>query len=82
MAISANGASNGILWTLQSGGIGVPGTLHAYDAANLSDELYNSNQAGTRDQLDSWDKFTVPVVANGHVFVTSNTQLTIYGLLP
>ena len=82
MAISANGTSNGILWTLQTGGAGVPGILHAYDATNLSKELYNSNQAGTRDALDEWDKFSVPVVANGQVFVTSNSQLTIYGLLP
>ena len=83
MSISANGASNGILWTLQTGReAGMPGILHAYDATNLSKELYNSNQAGTRDALDEWDKFSVPVVANGEVFVTSNSQLTIYGLLP
>jgi hypothetical protein len=82
MSISANGASNGILWTLQTGGAGVPGILHAYDATNLSKELYNSNQAGTRDALNEWDKFTNPVVANGEVFVTSNSQLTVYGLLP
>ena len=87
MSISANGSSNGILWTLQSGSTDVnpstaPGILHAYDATNLSKELYNSNQAGTRDQLNEWDKFSVPVVANGEVFVTSNYQLTIYGLLP
>lgn len=82
MSISANGSSNGILWTLQTGGLGVPGILHAYDATNLSNELYNSNQAGTRDALDEWNKFTVPVVANGKVFVTSNSQLTVYGLLP
>ena len=81
MSISANGASNGILWTLETGGTGVPGILHAYDATDLSRELYNSDQAGTRDQLDEWDKFTVPVVANGEVFVTSKSQLTVYGLL-
>ena len=82
MSISANGSSNGILWTLQTGGPGVPGILHAYDATNLSNELYNSNQAASRDALDEWDKFTVPVVANGQVYVTSNSQLTVYGLLP
>jgi hypothetical protein len=82
MQISANGASNGILWTLQTGGAGVPGILHAYDATDLSKELYNSNQAGTRDTMDEWDKFTVPVVANGEVFVAGTSQLTIYGLLP
>ena len=81
MSISANGSSNGILWTLQTGGAGVPGILHAYDATDLTKELYNSNQAASRDALDEWDKFSVPVVANGEVFVTSTTQLTIYGLL-
>jgi hypothetical protein len=74
MSISANGSSNGILWTLQTAGACAPGILHAYDATNLSNELYNSNQAGTRDQLDEWDKFTVPVVGDGEVFVTSTSQ--------
>ena len=81
MSISANGASNGILWALQTNGSGVPGTLHAYDATNLSRELYNSDQAGSRDTLDEWDKFSVPVVANGEVFVAGTSQLTIFGLL-
>ena len=81
MSISANGTSNGILWTLQSGGVGVPGILHAYDATNLSNELYSSNQAGARDQMDEWDKFTVPVVADGQVFVADDDQLVVYGLL-
>ena len=82
MSVSSNGSSNGILWTLQTNGAGAPGVLHAYDATNLSKELYNSGQAGTRDTLDEWDKFSVPDVANGKVFVTSNSQLTVFGLLP
>ena len=82
MAISANGNSSGILWTLQTTGTASPGVLYAYDATNLTNELYNSNQAGTRDALDVWLKFTVPVVANGKVFISSVSQLTVYGLLP
>ena len=88
MAISANGSSNGILWVLQNpsmgsgGGTTAPGVLHAYDATNLGNELYNSSQAGSRDTLDAWLKFSVPVVVNGQVFVTSSSQLTVYGLLP
>jgi hypothetical protein len=81
MAISANGTSSGILWTLQTGGPNVPGILHAYDATNLSNELYNSNQAGSRDALDEWDKFSVPLVANGQVFIAGTSQLTVFGLL-
>ena len=54
IAVSANGNSNGILWALQSNGDTAPGTLHAYDPSNLAHELYNSDQAGSRDQLDPW----------------------------
>ena len=82
MAISANGDTNGILWTLQSNGSSSRGVLHAYDATNLANELYNSNQAGSRDTLDTWLKFTLPLVANGKVFVAGVSQLTVYGLLP
>jgi fibronectin type 3 domain-containing protein len=81
MAVSANGAANGILWAVQNNDPS-PGVLWAYDANNLNTELYNSSQAGTRDTLDVAAKFTIPLVANGKVFVVSNTQLTVYGLLP
>jgi hypothetical protein len=82
MSISASGSTGGILWTLQSHGGTSPGTLHAYDATNLNNELYTSDQAGSRDTLDTWVKFTLPVVVNGRVYVSSLSQLTIYGLLP
>jgi len=89
MAVSANGNTNGILWTLQCNDTvepptipAVPGTLHAYAATNLASELYNSDQAGSRDTLGMWWKFTTPVVVNGKVYVTCDDQLTVYGLLP
>ena len=81
-AISANGNSNGILWALQSNGDSLPGTLHAYDPSNLANEYWNSDKSGTRDQLDPWLKFTLPLVANGHVYVVSQGRLTAFGLLP
>ena len=52
-----------MLGVIQAYGAG-PGILHAYDATDLSTELYNSNQAGSRDALDAWSKFTVPVVTS------------------
>jgi hypothetical protein len=82
LAISANGNSNGILWAVQRNGSAATGTLHAYDASNLANELYNSNQAGSRDTLGIGTKFSIPLVANGKVFVTSATRLTVFGLLP
>jgi hypothetical protein len=44
--------------------------------------LYSSAQAGTRDTLDLAAKFSIPTVANGKVYVASDSDLTIYGLLP
>jgi IPT/TIG domain/Fibronectin type III domain len=87
-AISANSSSNGILWALQNNGlsadndVGNPGVLFAYNANNLSTVLYNTSQAGSRDTLDLATKFSVPLVANGKVFVGGQTQLNVYGLLP
>jgi hypothetical protein len=82
MAVSANGTTNGILWAMQSQGDSLPGILHAYAANNLANELWNSSQAGTRDQLDPWLKFTIPLVASGRVYVASAGRLTAFGLLP
>jgi hypothetical protein len=81
LGISANGTTNGILWAIRKNGVAA-GTLHAYDAGNLAIELYNSDQSGTRDTLDASAKFSLPLVINGHVYVASETKLTIYGLLP
>ena len=87
-AVSANGNTNGIVWAIQNNGpsanndSGVPGVLFAYDATNLANELYDSSQAGGRDTMDWATKFSIPLVANGKVFVAGQTQLDAYGLLP
>jgi hypothetical protein len=60
-----------------SGGTGI---LHAYDATNLVNELYNSNQAGTRDQFSD-NKFITPMIANGKVYVGTPTGVVVFGLL-
>jgi hypothetical protein len=78
-SISANGAANGIVWVVENGGTAV---LHAYDATNLTTELYNSNQAANgRDQF-SGNKFITPVVANGKVYVGTPNSVAVFGLLP
>jgi outer membrane protein assembly factor BamB len=91
LAISAAGVNNGILWAIQrNGDCGVqltcssasPGVLKAYDAGNLSNVLFSSDQIPNRDSFDFATKFSVPVVANGKVFVGSMGRLTVYGLLP
>ncbi len=77
-SISANGTSNGIVWAVENAN---PAVLHAYDATNLSNELYNSNQAGSRDQFGPGNKFITPVIVNGKVFVGTQNGVAVFGLL-
>jgi hypothetical protein len=77
-SISANGTSNGIVWAAENGSVAV---LHAYDARNLT-ELYNSNQAANgRDHFGTGNKFIVPTVANGKVYVGTTNGVGVFGLL-
>jgi hypothetical protein len=78
-SISANGTTNAILWAVENAPTAV---LHAYDATNLSTELYNSNQAaGGRDQFGAGNKFMVPTIADGKVFVGTPNSVAVFGLL-
>jgi len=76
--ISANQNSNAIVWAVENSS---PAVLHAYNATNLAQELYNSNQAGSRDQFGAGNKFITPMVANGKVFVGTQTGVAVFGLL-
>jgi hypothetical protein len=85
--ISSNGTSNAILWLIDtSGALATPNTpavLRAYDPNDLSNEIYNSTMApASRDKAGLAVKFTVPTVANGKVYVGTQTELDVYGLLP
>ena len=81
--ISANGATGGILWAIDSSAWNAagPAVLHAFDATNLLTELYHSNQFSA-DNPGPAVKFTVPTVANGSVYVGTQTQLAVFGLFP
>jgi uncharacterized protein (TIGR03437 family) len=87
MTVSAYGsvASTGILWTtsVAAGGLPAAGTLHAFDALDLSVELWNSDMSTGRDTMGSFTKFANPTVANGKVFTpTDSREIVVYGLLP
>ncbi len=88
-SISANGTSNGILWTVERKDIlsASPGThpavLYAYEAGNISKLLYDSAQAKLlRDQPGCANKFISPTIANGKVYVGTQNELDVYGILP
>jgi len=77
-SISASGNANAIVWAVENANTN--GVLHAYDASNLAHELYNSSQAGARDHFVD-NKFIVPMVAGGKVFVGTPTGVIVFGLL-
>jgi outer membrane protein assembly factor BamB len=76
-SISANGATNGIVWAAENGTVAA---LHAFDPVTL-DELYNSNQMGTRDRFGTGNKFITPTIANGKVYVGTTNGVAVFGLL-
>ena len=81
-SVSSNGTSNGIAWVVQSDGYpSGSAVLRAYSATNLGTELYNSQQNAGRDQPGLAVKFVVPMVADGHVFVPTQNQVAMFGLL-
>jgi len=88
--VSANLLTNGIVWLVErrfvsSTSIGI---LHAYNAANITQELYNSTLNSTRDNPNGFLRFQPPIVANGKVYLAERNasgnqgQLVAYGLLP
>lgn len=78
-SISGNKNTNLILWATENNS---PAVLHAYNANNLAVELYNSNQAsGGRDHFGNGNKFITPTIANGKVYVGTQTGVGVFGLL-
>ena len=79
-SVSANGTSNGIVWAIENTGAAV---LHAFAANDLTQELYNSNQASNgRDHFGSGNKFITPMISDGKVFAATTNSVAVFGLLP
>jgi hypothetical protein len=90
-SISANGTKNGIVWSMQrkdllSGSPGnQPAVLYSYLATNVAKTLYTSTQTKVdnqiRDQMGCATKFQTPTVANGKVYVATQNEIDVFGLL-
>lgn len=83
--ISADGTKNGTVWVIGSktwNGSDRPAVLHAYDAANVEKELYNTEENNARDRPAAALRFTIPTVVNGRVYIGAKSEVDVYGLLP
>lgn len=78
--VSSNGNQNAIVWMYEKAA-GDRAVLHAYDATNVSRELWNSNINFGRDAMGTGSSFGVPVVANGRILATYGKAVAVYGLL-
>jgi hypothetical protein len=89
LSVSANGSApgTGIVWAAMSNAGDAnhtpqPGIVRAYDAGNVTRELWNSQQNAARDALGNFSKFSPPTIADGKVFVpTLSNKLVVYGLI-
>jgi hypothetical protein len=84
-AVSANGDKDGIVWVVSSKGWNSrdrTAVLHAVDAANVANELWNSEQNSGRDRAGLALRFNIPTIANGHVYIGAKREVDVYGLLP
>ena len=90
LALSSNGSQTGtgVLWAshpLQGDANQgtVPGVIQAFDATDVTHELWNSNWNARRDAVGNFGKFVCPTIANGKVYLaTFSNNLIVYGLNP
>lgn len=90
LSITSNGTKpgTGIVWgnvplTADSDLVTVQGVLRAFDATDLSKEIWNSNQNSFRDASGNFAKFNAPIIINGKVYQPSfSGQVSVYGLNP
>ncbi|MEO8960376.1 MAG: T9SS type A sorting domain-containing protein [Ginsengibacter sp.] len=90
LSLSSEGSKQGtgILWAshAKNGSAGwttVSGMLQAFDATDVTRELWNSNWNAKRDSTGMFAKFVPPTIANGKVYMASfSGKLNVYGLNP
>jgi Chitobiase/beta-hexosaminidase C-terminal domain/Legume lectin domain len=82
-SISSDGTANGIAWAVRSDQFNSngPAVLYAWNANDLTNTIYESDTNATRDTAGPANKFSVPVVTNGKVYVAAHGEVDVYGLL-
>ncbi len=77
-SISANGTEDSIVWLVEARPFAL---LSAYEAKNVTNQIYTSEQNQARDRCGVSRRFVIPVIAGGRVYVAGGGMITVYGLL-
>ena len=82
-SVSSNGAQDGIAWAIKSDQFNTdgPAVLYAWEANDLTTPIYASSTNAARDEAGQANKFAIPMVTNGKVYVICNGEIDVYGLL-
>lgn len=84
-SISADGNQNAVLWAISTkawnGADDKSAVLYAFDAKDISQPLYSSEQNSQRDRAGLATRFVFPVVVNGRVYFAARGEVEVYGLL-
>jgi hypothetical protein len=83
-SVSANGTENGLVWAVSTktwNGQDRPAVLYAFEANNIDEPIYSSEQNRARDRVGLATRFVFPVVVNGHVYIAARDEVDVYGLL-
>ncbi len=90
LSVSSNGDKDGtgIVWASYAATGDAehdvsPGVLRAFDANDVTKELWSNQRNALRDNAGAYAKFASPTIANGRVYLpTFANQVVVYGLLP
>jgi hypothetical protein len=82
-SVSSNGTQDGIAWAVRSDQFNTngPAVLYAWNANDLTKTIYESDSNATRDAAGPANKYSIPVVTNGKVYVAAHGEVDVYGLL-
>lgn len=84
-AVSSNHDADAVVWAIATrlnGGQERPAVLYAFDANDISKPIYSSEENSERDRAGLATRFVIPVVAKGHVYFGTRSEVEVYGLLP
>jgi len=83
-SVSALADQNAVVWAVSTktwNGADKSAVLYAFDARDIREPIYTSEQNSERDRAALATRFVFPVVVNGRVYFGARGEVEVYGLL-